>query len=255
MNTLKTSDWGRKFVERFEGLYLKAYNDGAGVPTIGYGHTTAAGPPSVSYGMTITREEADEYLSRDLGRVEKDVNDLVLVPLNQNQFDALVSFHFNTGALGKSTLLKKLNAGDYTSVTSELAKWTHAGGREMRGLVTRRREEGKLFNKPDFPEVRPEIPTVDAQDLAREITEAVVIILEKRNMAEIETAPSKPLVQSKTFWGILITALPTLITQLAPLFGFSISEDVTTQIVSAAVTIGGAIFAAYGRVAATKQIG
>lgn len=154
---MKTSDWGRKFIERFEGLYLHTYDDGAGVPTIGYGHTTRGGGRKVTWGMKITPEEADSMLSDDLGRVERDVNKLVKVPLTQNQFDALVSFHFNTGALGSSTLLKKLNAGDYQSVSTELMKWIHAGGSVMNGLVTRRTEEGKLFNKKSTPTTIPPV--------------------------------------------------------------------------------------------------
>lgn len=145
---MKTSEWGLKFIKRFEGLYLHTYDDGVGVATIGYGHTSSAGGPKVTWGQTITREEADQLLKDDLARVEKDVERLVKVPLNQNQFDALVSFHFNTGGLGKSTLLKKLNKGDYDSVPTELMKWNKGGGSVMAGLVTRRNEEGKLFTKP-----------------------------------------------------------------------------------------------------------
>lgn len=163
---MKTSNWGRKFIERFEGLYLHTYDDGTGVLTIGYGHTTAAGPPSVRKGQTITPEDADKILSSDLARVESDVNRLVKVPLTQNQFDALVSFHFNTGGLGRSTLLQKLNAGDYASVPTELSKWNRGGGRVMAGLVTRRTEEGKLFNKKSTPTTIPPVvvqkPTPDA---------------------------------------------------------------------------------------------
>lgn len=156
---MKTSEFGRKFIEHFEGLYLKTYDDGTGTLTIGYGHTTAAGPPKVSRGQTITPEDADRILSSDLTRVESDVNRLVKVPLNQNQFDALVSFHFNTGALGRSTLLQKLNARNYLAVPGELARWNRGGGRVMRGLTIRREEEGKLFNKASTPSIN-KIPPV-----------------------------------------------------------------------------------------------
>lgn len=164
---MQTSDWGRKFIERFEGLYLKTYDDGVGVATIGYGHTSSAGGPKVKWGQTITKEEADQLLKDDLARVEKDVERLVKVPLNQNQFDALVSFHFNTGGLGRSSLLKKLNKGDYDSVPSELAKWNMGGGKVMAGLTTRRAEEGKLFTKPitDLPPTsHPQKPSLPKQD-------------------------------------------------------------------------------------------
>ena len=162
---MKTSEFGRKFIERFEGLYLHTYNDGVGVATIGYGHTTSAGGPKVKWGQTITKEQADKLLADDLVRVENDVNKLVKVPLTQNQFDALVSFHFNTGGLGRSTLLKKLNAGDYNSVPAELSKWNRGGGKVMAGLTTRRTEEGKLFNKKATPTSIPPVvvqkPTPD----------------------------------------------------------------------------------------------
>lgn len=145
---MKTSSQGRKFIEGFEGLYLKTYNDGTGVQTIGYGHTTAAGPPKVYRGQVITEEQADQILSDDLGKVETQVNTLVRVPINQNQFDALVSFHFNTGALGRSTVLKKLNAGDTKGAADALLLYNRGGGRVMAGLVRRRQAERKMFLTP-----------------------------------------------------------------------------------------------------------
>lgn len=145
---MKTSDAGRKFIEQWEGLFLHTYNDGVGVATIGYGHTTAAGPPVVHYGMTITEPEADAILAADLASVEADVNRLVKAPINQNQFDALVSFHFNTGGLARSSVLRDVNSGLLQHVPDDLMLWTHAGGRVLLGLVRRRRAEGVLFSKP-----------------------------------------------------------------------------------------------------------
>lgn len=107
---MKTSPNGRKFIEGFEGLYLHTYDDGTGTLTIGYGHTTAAGPPVVHRGMTITKDEADAILAADLASVEANVNHLVKVPVNQDQFDALVSFDFNTGSLRRSNILWALNS-------------------------------------------------------------------------------------------------------------------------------------------------
>lgn len=143
--TMKTSDAGRKFIESFEGLDLQAYNDGTGVWTIGYGHTTAAGPPHVIPGMTITAPQADQFLSADLASVEADVNRLVTEPINQNQFDALISFHFNTGALARSNVLRAVNAKAFAAVPADLAMWCHGGGRVMDGLVRRRKAEGAMF--------------------------------------------------------------------------------------------------------------
>lgn len=146
MNTFKTSANGRKFIELWEGTILTAYNDGTGVWTIGTGHTTAAGPPTVVPGMRITADQADAILTADLASVEIDVNRLVTATLNQNQFDALVSFHYNTGALGRSNVLRAINSNELSAVPADLNMWVMGGGRVMEGLVKRRRAEGVLFN-------------------------------------------------------------------------------------------------------------
>jgi lysozyme len=165
---MKTSNKGLSLIKEFEGLELAAYLCPANVWTIGYGHTSAAGPPAVRSGMRVTKAEADEILRRDLVRYENGVKKLVKVPLNQSQFDALVSFCYNVGegALGKSTLLKKLNRGEYAAIPAELMKWTRGGGKELPGLVRRRRAEAKLWrdldNRPEAPEetrITPEPPT------------------------------------------------------------------------------------------------
>lgn len=144
---MKTSDAGRKFIEDFEGLVLKASDDGFGNPTIGYGHTTPQGPPHVAIGDVITEKEADQILSRDLHTVEYDVNTWTVVPVNQNQFDALVSFTFNVGAgnFKTSTLLKELNNRNYIEAADEFLKWNHANGKVVAGLTRRREAERKMF--------------------------------------------------------------------------------------------------------------
>jgi lysozyme len=144
---MRTSPAGRTFIGRHEGLRLTAYRDAAGVWTIGYGHTAAAGPPAPSAGMTITAAEADAILGRDLARFEAAVTRLVTVPLSQPRFDALVSFAFNVGegALARSTLLKKLNAGDVRGAAAEFGRWNKAGGRVLAGLTRRRAEERAMF--------------------------------------------------------------------------------------------------------------
>ena len=145
MSDFKTSANGRKFIELWEGLYLHTYDDGTGTLTIGYGHTTAAGPPAVHRGQTITQAQADAILAEDLGKVEVQVNRLVRVTINQNQFDALVSFDFNTGGLGRSSLLRSINQGDFSQVQADLAMWDRGGGRVMPGLLRRRQAEYLLF--------------------------------------------------------------------------------------------------------------
>lgn len=144
---MKISKNGLNLIKEFEGVRLTAYKCPAGILTIGIGHTSAAGAPEVKPGMTITANEAYEILDRDLDQYEKAVDRLVKVPLSQEQFDALVSFVYNVGvgAFQKSTLLKKLNAGQYGAVPGELMKWTKAGGKELPGLVRRRRAEAALW--------------------------------------------------------------------------------------------------------------
>ena len=149
---MKVSAAGRKAIAGHEGVRLKAYPDPAtgGDPwTIGVGHTSDAGPPKVIKGMTITATQCDEILSRDLATFEEAVEDSVGVPLNQNQFDALVSLAFNigAGAFGRSTLVKKLNAGDYKGAADQFSVWNKAAGKVMKGLVTRRAAEKALFLK------------------------------------------------------------------------------------------------------------
>lgn len=140
---MMTSRKGLELIKRHEGLRLRAYKCPADVWTIGYGSTG----PHVSPGMVITETQADILLRKDVARFEEGVSRLVKVKLTQGQFDALVSFSFNVGlgALGKSTLLRKLNAGRYADVPAELMKWTKAGGRELPGLVKRRRDEAGLW--------------------------------------------------------------------------------------------------------------
>jgi lysozyme len=144
---MNISTVGINLVKSFEGCVLTEYKDAVGVPTIGWGHTGGVTP-----NMRITQAQADALLIKDLGKFVNDVNSLVKVPLNQNQFDALVSFDFNTGGLNKSTLLKKLNAKDYAGAALEFAKWNK--GRVdgalvvLNGLTRRRAAEAALFNKP-----------------------------------------------------------------------------------------------------------
>lgn len=144
---MNVSPAGRHFIGLHEGLRLAAYRDAVGVWTIGYGHTAMAGPPAPAAGMTITREEADAILARDLKRFEDGVSRLVAVPLAQHEFDALVSFAFNVGEgnLSRSTLLRKLNAGDRAGAAAEFGKWNKAGGRVLPGLTRRRAEERAMF--------------------------------------------------------------------------------------------------------------
>lgn len=143
---------GIDLVTEFEGLYLKAYKCPAGVWTIGYGHTGKVGGKQICSGMVITKEKAISLLKNDMANSESYVKKYVKVPLNQNQFDALVSFQFNTGALGNSTLLKKLNKKDYSGAADQFLVWNkaHVNGKltVLNGLTRRRQAERKLFLTP-----------------------------------------------------------------------------------------------------------
>lgn len=158
--TLTTSPAGRKFIEGWEALFLEAYDDKTekvvkpgqkvkGTLTIGYGHTTSAGPPKVCIGQTITKEEADAILSADLASVEADVNRVVFAPLDQQQFDALVSLHFNCGCLTNAhcSLLLALNRREYDVAAVDFALYNRSKGVVMKGLVRRRAAEAKLFKE------------------------------------------------------------------------------------------------------------
>ena len=148
-------------IKSFEGLVKKWYRDPVGVWTIGYGHTDSAGHPRHrdDPGLTMTDRDAEIVLQRDLGQYEAAVNGAVKVPLNENQYGALVSFTYNLGAgnLASSTLLRKLNAGDYTGAAGEFPKWVKAGGKTLNGLVRRRAAEQALFRRPvgSRPQPRP----------------------------------------------------------------------------------------------------
>lgn len=146
---MRTSQSGISLIKEFEGKRLKAYDDGAGVWTIGFGTIKYPNGIRVKKGDTCTESQAESYLKNDLVKFENAINRLVKVPLNQNQFDALSSFTYNLGEtnLSNSTLLRKLNAKDYNGAANELLKWNRAGGKVMNGLTRRREAERKLFLK------------------------------------------------------------------------------------------------------------
>jgi GH24 family phage-related lysozyme (muramidase) len=153
---MQTSDAGRKMIEAFEGCSLHAYRDSVGVPTIGYGHTTDAGGQPVTMGLEITQERADKMLRQDLGRVESSVDRLVTYkPLLQPQFDALVSFQYNTGWLAhpSCSLLRMLNAGKTRAAADCFFLYDRAGGHVLTGLQRRRDAERTLFLTGKYPDV------------------------------------------------------------------------------------------------------
>ncbi|WP_455466903.1 lysozyme [Bartonella sp. B39] len=161
----KISEDCLRCLKKWEGLRLNAYQDASGVWTIGYGHTEKAGKPKVVEGMVITEKKAETMLLTDLRQYERAVEKAVYVDLSDEQFGALVSFCYNVGmaAFQSSTLLKKLNSGDYEAVPAELQKWIKAGGKRLHGLVHRRAAEAGLWAKGAY--VSSNYQTVEAQRL------------------------------------------------------------------------------------------
>lgn len=139
---MKISNTGIDLIKHFEGCETVAYKCPAGVWTIGYGHIKG-----VQEGQVITETEAHEMLVEELTEYENYINNAVTVSLNQNQFDAMVSWVYNLGSgnLNSSTLLKVLNSGDYAGVPEQIMRWNKAGGKVLAGLTKRRQAEANLF--------------------------------------------------------------------------------------------------------------
>jgi lysozyme len=156
---VKTSSDGLDFIKKFEKFVPFIYDDfnprkewdgspPKGTLTIGYGHTKAAKDPiKMTQGLRITEPQASDILLDDLGPAEDAVNGLVKVTLKQHQFDALVSFKFNTGRLAGTGLLTKINARAFDAVPSEFMKWVRSKGQVLQGLKNRRQGEIDLWNK------------------------------------------------------------------------------------------------------------
>lgn len=146
INNLSCSLNGQALIKKFTDLQLAAYQDRVGVWTIGYEHTG----PEVKSGVTITQQEAEQLLINDLLRFERGVNALVTIKINQNQFDALVSFAHNLGlgSLQQSTLIRLLNTGNFQAAADQFPRWDRAGGKTVAGLLARRNAERELFLTP-----------------------------------------------------------------------------------------------------------
>lgn len=149
--TYSISSKGVDFIKSFEGFSLTSYDDGVGVWTIGWGSIKDLQGNPVRKGQTIDNNTATKLFKRDLQSFEEAVNRLVTVPLTQNQYDALVSFSYNVGigALSGSTLLKKLNVGDYVGAAESFLSWNKGRIKgklvEIKGLTRRRKAEKELF--------------------------------------------------------------------------------------------------------------
>lgn len=170
---MNLSDNGARFIAGHEGMVLQTYNDPANHCTVGIGHLVHKGSCTAAdraqWGK-LTEQQAFDLFRSDARRFIDAVAAAVTVPLTQNQFDALTSFSFNVGegAFRKSTLLRKLNAGDYAGAAAEFPKWNKAGGKVLKGLVRRRAEEAALFRRLDAGGAATiQVPIAAAQSIPR----------------------------------------------------------------------------------------
>lgn len=152
MKAMQTSKVGQDLIKSFEGCAKKrpdgrfeAYPDpgtGGDPWTIGWGATG----PGIRKGVIWTQEECDAWFTKHIQRYEADVNTLIgNTPTTQAQFDAMVSFHYNTGAILRSSLGRFHKAGKYRAAAAEFGKWVNAGGKQMKGLVRRRAAERAMY--------------------------------------------------------------------------------------------------------------
>jgi len=160
MANMQVGQSGKKLFQEWEGLELNEYLDSGGAPTIGVGHLMTRSErmsgkimingKGVVYRNGLSVQQCWDLLDQDLDFAEASVNSMVNVSLNQNQFDALVSFIFNVGesAFRNSTLLKVLNAGHFDQVPAQLRRWIRDNGKVVKGLVNRREKEIALWNRP-----------------------------------------------------------------------------------------------------------
>lgn len=155
MSTMRTSVAGRAFLERHEGVVLRAYRDVTGVMTIGAGLTAASGVVTPKPGMVISREEANRLLDRALARnYEPAVRAALRRPgrefIAQHEFDGAVSFHFNTGAIARASWVEAWRVGNRDGVRAGLLKWVKGGGSVLPALQRRRSEEARLILDADY---------------------------------------------------------------------------------------------------------
>ncbi|MBS9335360.1 SH3 domain-containing protein [Fructobacillus sp. M1-13] len=176
-------------LKAYESLRLKAYYDAVNVLTIGYGHTNSA--PSgkqhpVYVGQKISEKEAESIFYDDVEPFEESVNSLVKYPINQNQFDALVSFTFNLDvvAFQQSDLLSYINQGNLSAAAGEFTKYCHDGsGRVLQGLLTRRQKEKNLFMSSSDEEAADHTDNINRMIgwMEQKMNQGVTYSMENRN--------------------------------------------------------------------------
>lgn len=226
------SQRGIDHIVSFEGKYTKlsdgryeAYLDKLAKPHV---WTLYCGlTKGVTEGMVRTVEECDRMFAKELAIYEDAVERLVTVPLNQNQFDALVSFVYNCGpeALRTSTLLKVLNKGEYEAVPAQMARYIKAGGKTYPGLIRRRRAEGALFLEP-MPQALPEAREAPSMPQRVEVTPA--------------TSTAAIVKESWTVKGVLVAATATVGNFLSDAWGWggSVVKEAATELTTVKTNLG-----------------
>jgi lysozyme len=270
---MRTSERGKQLIKEFEGKSLKAYKDSAGLWTIGYGHLIKDNEKHL-IGRVITDKEASDLLTEDLKDTENAVNELVKVQLNQNQFDAIVSFVFNIGKtkFKNSSVLTHLNNKDFDKAMKSLLLYRNVtiGGKKVpvRGLVRRREAEKELFLTPvkniEQPteqvkqEVKEEIKDEVVLSEQKEIQNENVIEKDKINIEKVTTHISNALdniynVETRVSRSSLFSALATkLIGFLLLIFG--VIQDNYREILIASFLIGiGLLFLHFSKKRATER--
>lgn len=142
---------GLALIKEFEGFRANAYLDPVGIPTIGYGTTSAAGVGiTVKLGMRISEAQAEMYLSAAINKFAAHIDPLIKVPINENERAAFLSLAYNIGpgAFAKSSALRKFNEGDKRGAADAIMLWNKAGGRVLAGIERRRKAERALFLSP-----------------------------------------------------------------------------------------------------------
>ena len=192
LQPMRISYKGRSMLRQLEGDELEAYQDSVGIWTIGTGHTAAAGAPSPRAGMTITQQESDAILARDLIATENGVLKALTRQPTQNQFDAMVSLAFNIGVNGfaRSSVVSRFNRGDDAGAAAAFLMWNKAGGRVLLGLDKRRRAEMKLFNTGDHAVVMARIADIPVEEIEEAPAPGGVDV----------PTPDKTMASSKTGW-------------------------------------------------------
>jgi len=216
---MRTSTKGLLALMNHEGVVLQSYKDSVGVWTIGVGHTAAAGSPKPEPGLKITLKQAVELFRKDIKKYEDGVNRAVKVSLKQHEFDALVSFHYNTGGVSRANLTKKLNDGDRKGAAAGFMGWVKPAS-----IIGRRKKEQKLFAEGDYGNIATVLvyPNVTASGrptgATAMSTQAILDTYVGKTPGE-PTAPATPK-RAGGFWPALIA----IAIAIAAAFGIIISQ-------------------------------